>query len=157
MTKAEEIKEKIKALTDSSEKLKREVLSISKKVGELKEELDIEENKEFYERCNKLEGKYIKVEYSTDQYHNSWYVFVEELNVEESDIVQIKGKSVLLIFINNHGKKGSLVTYTYDRDSSYGITKEWMDTYSGYFKFNEIKMSTEEEFQLAKDTIKDLN
>ena len=45
MTKAEEIKKKIKELTESSDKLKNEVKSITKEVDNLKDELDREENK----------------------------------------------------------------------------------------------------------------
>lgn len=89
MTKAEEIKKKkIKELTESSDKLQNEVMSIAKEVRNLKYELDREENKIFYEGVRKLSGKYIKYEASSNKYHTIWYVYVNGVN-ESEDSTQI--------------------------------------------------------------------
>lgn len=156
MTKAEEIKKKIKELTESSDKLKNEVMSIAKEVGNLKDELDREENKTYYDNVRKLKGRYIKYETSNDRYHNVLYIYVNDV-LEAEDSAQIDCKSVSLVFVNNDGARGQFVTYTYDIESSYGIVKDWEDVYGGYLKFNNIKPTTEVEFGLAKDMIKDLN
>lgn len=156
MTKAEEIKKKIKELTESSDKLKNEVKSITKEVDNLKDELDREENKTYYDNVRKLKGRYIKYETSNDRYHNVLYIYVNDV-LEAEDSAQIDCKSVSLVFVNNDGTRGQFVTYTYDIESSYGIVKDWEDVYGGYLKFNNIKSSTEVEFGLAKDMIKDLN
>lgn len=156
MTKAEEIKKKIKELTESSDKLQNEVMSIAKEVRNLKYELDREENKIFYEGVRKLSGKYIKYEASSNKYHTIWYVYVNGVN-ESEDSTQIVGKSICLVFVNNNGARGQFVTYTCNFESSYEIIKDWEDAYAGYFKFNNIMPSTEVEFGLAKDMIKELN
>lgn len=156
MTKAEEIKKKIKELTESSDKLKDEVMSIAEEVGNLKDELEREENKTYYNGVRKLKGRYIKYEESTDRYHIVLYIYVNNV-LETEDSTQIDCKTVSLVFVNNNGAKGQLVTYTYDIESSYGIVKGLGDAFCGYLMFNNIKSSTEVEFGLAKDMIKDLN
>lgn len=155
MSKAEEIKQKIQELTESSDKLKKEVMSIAEEVGNLKDELEREENKNYYDNVIKLKGRYIKYESSSDRYHNVLYIYVNDV-LEAEDSTRIDCKSVSLVFVNNDGARGQLVTYTYDIESSYGIAKDWEDVYCGYLKFNNIKSSTEVEFGLAKGMIKDL-
>lgn len=156
MTKTEEIKKKIKELTETHNKLEDKVMSISQEVRNLKDELDREENKAFYEGVRKLRGKYIKYEASSDKYHNIWYIYVNGVD-EEGDAIRIVGKSICLVFVDNNGARSQLIAYTYDIESNCAIEKDWEDAYAGYFKFNNIMLSTEVEFGLAKDMIKELN
>lgn len=156
MTKTEEIKKKMKELTEFSDKLKNEVMSITKEVNKLKDELYREENKSYYNGVRELKGQYIKYDTYTERYHNVFYIYVDDV-IETEDDTHIDCKSVALVFVNNEGTRGQLVTYTYDIESNYIISKDWEDTYGGCLKFSNIKPSTEVEFDLAKDMIKVLN
>lgn len=159
MSRIEEIKERIKEIQVEADNIKKELEIKNNSIYDLEQELNKEVNRSYIDFCTKvLNGNYFHHTFSKKDYIYDLYIYVEKVQSEhDGEDYIIYGRSIMLVYYNNNGERGKLVTTTIDVDSQYMVTNEWGDSLSGYLAYDTLVRITKEDFKRNKDKINEIN
>lgn len=150
----EGLKEKIFNLENENENIRKKIESNQDEINKLYIEISNCEANDLIEYCKEhLIGKYCKFTKVEDLFTFKWFMVIKDYEEEyDGDELTIKVHAeTTILTIKN--KTNELVTYTYDKDSSFYITSSYEDGLSGYFKRGDLQEASIGEIDKAKKEI----
>lgn len=150
----EDLKEKIFNIKIENENIRKKIESNQDEINELYIEISNCEANDLIEYCKEhLIGKYYKFTKVEDLFTFKWFMVIKDYEEEyDGDELTIKVHAeTTILTIKN--KTNELVTYTYDKDSSFYITSSYEDGLNGYFKRGDLQEASIGEINKAKKEI----
>lgn len=155
MTNIEKLREQLNVLEAKEDELRKQRLDNLDEIDRIESLIKDEERKLVNSNIMPLVGKYVKCT-QTDQFENSVtkYIRIDKIKQKEEydNEFIIRGKLVEVWLNDSY----DLLSYTYDNDFRGEINLDWDDTFRNHFAPEDLTEIGEDEFNLAKNMIKDL-